>query len=62
MTDYNWNDADPLKMMLVTKLRSPVYIGQNRSFYCRVSPFYYAQGIVWGVSFTNQSMEFYDGL
>lgn len=58
---FSWNEASEDKMMLVTNVTNPVYIGQDRTFFCKVSPFYYAQGIVWGISYTNQSMEYVDG-
>lgn len=48
-------------MMLVTKLTGPVYIGENRTFSCRVSHFYYAQGLVWGITFANQSISYLNG-
>lgn len=48
-------------MMLVTKLNGPLYVGQNKTFSCRVSHYYYAQGLVWGVTYTNQSEVYLNG-
>ncbi|CAL8084665.1 unnamed protein product [Orchesella dallaii] len=59
---FDWKEADQTKMMLVTKIKGPLYVGENRTFLCRVSPFYYAEGIVWGVGFKNESMQYYNGL
>lgn len=58
---YDWNEADEQKMMMVTKLNSPLYVGENRTFSCRVSHFYYAQGLVWGITFANQSIVYLNG-
>jgi hypothetical protein len=59
--DYSWSDADPDKMMSLTKLTKPFYIGETKKITCDVSPYFFSQGIHWGINYKNETTNLIKG-
>ncbi|ODN05385.1 Vascular endothelial growth factor receptor 1 [Orchesella cincta] len=53
---FEWDEADPQKMMYLEPTVSEAYVGENIIIFCRVSRFYFAFGHRFGFEHKNGSM------
>lgn len=56
--DFDWTEADPMKMMWLEPINKDTYVGDRVTVFCHVSRYYFAYGHRFGVKVENISSDF----
>ncbi len=56
--DLNWAEADPQKMLYLEPLPQPIYVGETKPIFCRVSRYYFSYGHRLGFEYSNGTIRY----